>query len=76
VKFCVEVDHKHTYKFCMNFFYYFVTITYVAVVQNFEVIVDKFNIFGIFTSENNAQTGSLTCSDYCGVVLVNFTKIT
>jgi len=39
----MEIDHKHTYKFCMNHFHLF-TNKNMATVRNFEVISNKFKI--------------------------------
>jgi len=48
VKLCMETDHNHMYKFCMNFIYKRI-ITNMATVRNFEVMSDKFNVDRIST---------------------------
>jgi hypothetical protein len=48
----MEADHKHIYKFF--FMKRVLTIKNMAMVRNFQDIFDKFNVVGIYTSENYA----------------------
>jgi hypothetical protein len=44
VKFCMEIYHKYAYKFYMKHFINTLKITNMVMVQNCEVICDKFNV--------------------------------
>jgi len=50
VKFHMEIDHRLSYKFCMNCTVYMLPITNMVTVQNYEVVNDKFNIFKMYAS--------------------------
>jgi hypothetical protein len=55
VKFCIEIGHKQTNKFFIKLFFYTLTITNMATVQNFDVISAEFGIVRICTSGNYTQ---------------------
>jgi hypothetical protein len=56
VKFCAEIDHKHTYEYCGKNFLV-LTIISSIMSQKLEVMYDSFNEAGICTpaSGNYAQ---------------------
>jgi hypothetical protein len=48
VKFFMVIDNKHTYKFCMKYWY-------MVMMHIFEVTFGKLNMVGIFVTRNYAQ---------------------
>jgi hypothetical protein len=46
----MEMDHEHTYRLCMEY-----TITNMAMLQNSQVIKNKYNMYRICTYIKNSQ---------------------
>lgn len=56
MQFTTEINHEHTYQFCMKHFCMLKTVSMMTV-RNFEVrpVYENFNVVGIYNSGSYAQ---------------------